>query len=180
MLGEDRLVATAGNGRFERGEIMGLFDGLFGEQKNADPMLSARLAAPIESYRSKQNVAAQRALARESDAIMAILQNTGETCLVVAHSNGFGYTSVAVVTDRRTFTIHRGKIKEELNHEDVAHTTIKEHPSDVLIIEVRSRKSRLEYPPENPMHYDNVMYLYVAAPSIARSICREIDSRLNT
>jgi hypothetical protein len=150
--------------------------GIFGEQKQSDPSLLAVFAAPPDNKKYLLS-SAQKTLAKESDGIMAILKGTGETCLVVAHD--INDNAILVVTDRRTFTIKRSRIQQELSHQEVAETILGAMPNGNMLVVIESYASRLDYSPNDPMRFEKIISAEVATPRIGNIICTHIDKYLN-
>lgn len=150
--------------------------GIFGEQKQSDPLLLAVFAAPPDNKKYLLS-SAQKTLAKESDGIMTILKGTGETCLAVAHD--IYDNAILVATDRRTFTIKRSRIQMELSHQEVAKTTLLVRPNGNMLVVIESHASLLDYSPNDPMRYEKIIQIEVATPRIANIICGHIDKYLN-
>ena|SRR5579859_1861144 len=159
---------------------MGLFDKLLGGQQSApgpaDPRLVAVFAFPPDepSYRKRD---AEKALTRESSAIMAILGTTGETALIAAHDAA--HNRVLVVTDQRTFVVKRGAIEQEKRHNQVAETTIHDGTGRIgnMYVTIFDLESRMTYGPNSEGSFRNCIGAEVATYRTANAICNLIDER---
>jgi hypothetical protein len=67
---------------------------------------------------------AKKDLENEGPGVVQLLNQTGETPPLVA---GTGSDGLAVVTDKRTIDIRRGKIRREIVHSDVRQTRLMKH-----------------------------------------------------
>ena len=158
---------------------MGFLGKLFGGQQQApetaDPRLVGVFAFPPDnpSYRKRE---AEKALTRESSAVMAILGGSGETCLIAAHDAA--NNTLVVVTDQQTFTVKQGSIRQQLRHDQVAGTRITSAINQNIGVWIESHESRLDYAPDDVMRYSKIIHVDVATPQIANAICAEIDHRL--
>ena len=160
---------------------MGFFDKLFGGQQPApqpvDPRLVAVFAFPPDepSYRKKD---AEKALARESSAIVAILNATGETALIAAHDAASN--RVLVVTDQRTFLVKRGVIDQEKRHSQVAETKIHDGTGRIgnMRITIFDLEARMTYGPNSEGSFRNCIGAEVATYRTANAICTLIDERM--
>ena len=67
---------------------------------------------------------AQKGLEKEGPGIVQLLNQTGETPVVA----GAGSDGLAIVTDKRTIVVKRGKIRKEVSHANVRETRLMKHP----------------------------------------------------
>ncbi len=160
---------------------MGFFDKLFGGQQTppqpVDPRLVAVFAFPPDNpgYRKRD---AEKALTRESSAIMAILDASGETALIAAHDAA--HNRVLVVTDQRTFVVKRGAIEQEKRHNQVAKTTIHDGTGRIgnMHITIFDLESMMTFGPNSEGSFRNCIGAEVATYQTANAICNLIDERM--
>ena len=67
---------------------------------------------------------AKKGLDKEGEGVAWLLVSTGETPIVAANARD----GLAVVTDRRTIEVKRGKIQYEVAHANVRQTRLMKHP----------------------------------------------------
>lgn len=137
---------------------MGIFDGIFGAQRQAAPSLTAVFVAPPVGDQAEQ-IRAAKELAKESDGILAVLSSTGETCLAVACATSMEPV-VVVVTDRRTFTTKRGRIRREIRHHDVADVSVGNFTNEGVLVTIEPKS------PGGSLRPEQGMQLLVASPKI--------------
>lgn len=67
---------------------------------------------------------AEKGLEKEGPDVVQLLNQTGETPVVA----GAGSDGLAVVTDKRTIVVKRGKIRKQVPHASVRQTRLMKHP----------------------------------------------------
>jgi len=152
--------------------------GLFGSAPvDLDPRVAGVLTAPDPARDKAGYKAAAKAVSNESGAILANTSSAGDAPLAIAYDS-FN-NEVLVVTDRRSFTIKRGKIKKELAHSEVAETKLGSLPNGKILVIIESHESRLDFSPNDPMRFSKIIQVQVSTPRIGNVICAHIDQRLN-
>jgi hypothetical protein len=86
--------------------------------------------------------------------------------------------NMLLVTNRRTLSLKKGSIKQELLHEDVAETKIGQMPNGDLLIQIESLKSRLDYNQLDNRRFEWIIQLQVGTPRVAQAICAAVDQFL--
>lgn len=138
-----------------------------------NPKIESVLALPPDKRQAKQ---ATKAVEKESASITAVM-GTQETPLLVAHNSGLD-NDVLVVTDQRSFTIKRGKVRRELAHHEVHSTRLAVMPRGTILVGIDSHVSVLDYAPNDSKRFMHIVQVEVATPRIANMICALIDARL--
>lgn len=147
---------------------------LFGPSAPADTRLVAVFAAPPEHERAARRQA-EKALAKESDAIVRIISEADEEPLVIAYDSGSLGSSIVVITNRRSFQIKGGRIRKELAHGEVAETKLGRMPSGRMLVTIESIAAQQDYRPTDPMRFTKIVQVEVDTPRIANLICGQVD-----
>lgn len=151
---------------------------LFGASTPADPMLASVLRmSPTESYWNK---IAEKALAKESEAILQELRRLKTSALLVTHS--FRDGDIGVVTGSAVFTVKRSKVTKCLPYDEIVETEIRQLSNQGnnkgMLVLVESRTARNDYNPDDYRRFGHIISLQVPTPGIANEICGIIDSRI--
>jgi hypothetical protein len=86
-----------------------------------------------------------------------------------------GGNMLVVVTNQRTLTLKKDSIKQQLIHQEVAETTIRQMPNGDCLVEIESKKARLDFNPQDSRRYEHVIQLQVGTPRVAQAVCGAID-----
>jgi len=149
--------------------------GLFGS-KSAD--VDSALAETVVASTDKTQKATLDALARSQAALHAIFEE-GENPICSAWYMGMmGGNMLVVVTNKRTLTLKKDSVKQQLRHGEVAETTIREMPNGDCLVEIESSKSRLDFSPQDSTRYEHIIQLQVGTPRVAQAVCAAVDQFL--
>ena len=86
-----------------------------------------------------------------------------------------GGNMLVVVTNKRTLTLKKDSIKQQLIHQEVAETTIRQMPNGDCLVEIESKKARLDFNPQDSRRYEHIIQLQVGTPRVAQAVCGAID-----
>lgn len=172
---EHQLTVALLLGQIKQGAeaLMGLF-GSKAMPEGVDPELASVVIASTEDVRRLT----LKCLSNSQGAIQSSLE-TGERPVCIAwHMGSLGGDMLIVVTNRRSMDVKKRSIVKQLRHEDVAETSLGTLPNGDTNVQIASESSRLDYRPNDPMRFEQIIQFSVRTPRVANRICAAIDQYL--
>ncbi|MGH9043808.1 MAG: hypothetical protein ACRDVP_03030 [Acidimicrobiales bacterium] len=150
---------------------MGLFS-------SKSPDVDTALADTVVASTDKTHRATLDALGH-SQATLHSIFGQGEVPICSAWYMGMmGGNMLVVVTNQRTLTLKKDSIKQQLGHGEVAETTIRKMPNGDCLVEIESKKSRLDFNLQDSQRYEHIIQLQVGTPRVAQAVCAAVDQYL--
>jgi hypothetical protein len=149
--------------------------GLFGN-KSAD--IDSALADTVVASTDKTQRATLDALARSQASLHAIFEQDERPVCSAWYMGMMGGNMLVVVTNKRTLTLKKDSVKQQLRHGEVAETTIRTMPNGDCLVEIESSKSRLDFNPQDSRRYEHIIQLQVGTPRVAQAVCAAVDQFL--
>lgn len=151
--------------------------GIFGKAPSVDEV-GADLVAVIVASTDKTRAQTLKSLADSHDVIRQTLE-PGEVPVCTAWYMGpMGGNMLLLVTNRRTLSLKKDSIKQELRHEETAETKIGQMPNGELLVQIESLKARLDFSQQDNRRFEWIIQFRVGTPRVAQAICGAVDQFL--
>jgi hypothetical protein len=148
--------------------------GLFGKTSSIDE-IDADLAAVIVASSDKTRTLTLKSLADSQDIIRRTLESDEVPVCTAWYMGGLGGNMLLLVTNRRTLSLKKGSIKQELRHQEVAETKIGQMPNGEPLVQIISLKSKLDYNQQDNRRFEWIIQFSVGTPRVAQDICAAVD-----
>lgn len=153
--------------------------GIFGKSPSANEV-DADLAAVILADSDKERIQTLKLLADSQDTIRQTLSSGESPVCALWYLGGFGGNMLLLITNKRTLSLKKGSIKQELRHEEVAETKIGQFPNGNPLVQIISLRSKLDYTEQDNRRFEWIIQLTVDTPRSAQAICAAVDQFLPT
>lgn len=153
--------------------------GIFGKSPSANEV-DADLAAVILADSDKERIQTLKLLADSQNTIRQTLSSGESPVCALWYLGGFGGNMLLLITNKRTLSLKKGSIKQELRHEEVAETKIGQFPNGNPLVQIISLKSKLDYTEQDNRRFEWIIQLTVDTPRSAQAICAAVDQFLPT
>ena len=153
--------------------------GIFGKTPSVNEV-DADLAAVVLAYSEKERIQTLKLLADSQDIIRKTLDSGESPVCAFWHLGGFGGNMLLLITNKRTLSLKKSSIKQELRHEEVAETKIGQFPNGNPLVQIISLKSKLDYKEQDNRRFEWIIQLTVDTPRVAQAICAAVDQFLPT
>lgn len=151
--------------------------GIFGKTPSVNEV-DADLAAVILAYSDKERTQTLKLLAESQDIIRRTLDSGESPVCAFWHLGGFGGNMLLLITNKRTLSLKKNSIKQELRHEEVAETQIGKFPNGSPLVQIISMKSKLDYRENDNRRFEWIIQFTVDTPRAAQAICAAVDQFL--
>jgi hypothetical protein len=151
--------------------------GIFGKTPSVNEV-DADLAAVILAYSDKERTQTLKLLAESQDIIRRTLDSGESPVCAFWHLGGFGGNMLLLITNKRTLSLKKNSIKQELRHEEVAETQIGKFPNGSPLVQIISLKSKLDYRENDNRRFEWIIQFTVDTPRAAQAICAAVDQFL--
>jgi hypothetical protein len=150
---------------------------IFGKAPSVNEV-DAGLAAVILAYSDKERTQTLKLLAESQDIIRRTLDSGESPVCAFWHLGGFGGNMLLLITNKRTLSLKKNSIKQELRHEEVAETKIGKFPNGSPLVQIISLKSKLDFRENDNRRFEWIIQFTVDTPRAAQAICAAVDQFL--
>ena len=153
---------------------------LFGRGRaSADPV-DPRLEAAIVASTDADRADTLKTISGNQAAIQQMLEPGEEPVCVCWYNQRVRPNTLLVITNRRSVTLHKGTVMQQLPHDEVAEVTSwTMRDADGILVRIESTKSRLDYRPDDPDRMLHIIQVEDVTPRVAEAIGAAIHSRLS-